>query len=188
VQVGGLSGVKALGAGKSHSLAVLNDGTVRAWGQNGGGGLGDGTTTRRATPVPVQGLGGVGKLENIVAVDGGEGHSLALAADGTVYAWGQNTQGQLGLGVADSRSHSLPEQVPGLSGITAIAAGYRYSLALKDDGTVYAWGQNSNGELGNGSVGTSGIGEQPPQRNGYRRWRITRPGRPSRWDRAGLGR
>ncbi|HEY8598297.1 MAG TPA: S-layer homology domain-containing protein [Thermomicrobiales bacterium] len=154
VQVTGLSGVKAIGAGKSHSLAVLNDGTVRAWGQNGSGGLGDGSTTRRATPVQVKGVGGVGVLGDIVAVTGGEGHTLALAADGTVYAWGQNAQGQLGLGTSDTASHTTPAQVPGLSDIVAVSAGYRYSLALKNDGTVWAWGQNIDGELGNGSLGT----------------------------------
>jgi alpha-tubulin suppressor-like RCC1 family protein len=154
VQVTGLSGVKAVGAGKNHSLAIMGDGTVRAWGLNNGGGLGDGTTTRRATPVQVKGVGGNGVLGNIVAVTGGEGHTLALAADGVVYAWGQNAQGQLGLGTADTGNHTTPAQVPGLSGIVAISAGYRYSLALKNDGTVYSWGQNADGELGNGSLGT----------------------------------
>jgi alpha-tubulin suppressor-like RCC1 family protein len=156
VQVPDLVGTVGVGAGYTHSLAVLTDGTVRAWGLNGYGQLGDGTADSRATPVPVVGAGGQGTLGGIIAVAGGEAHSLALAADGTVYAWGANAHGQLGFGAADSGGHPVPSAVPGLGGITAIAAGYRHSLALGGDGTVWAWGSNADGELGNGSVTTAG--------------------------------
>jgi alpha-tubulin suppressor-like RCC1 family protein len=156
VQVPGIDGARGVGAGYTHSLAILADGTVRAWGLNGYGQIGDGTVASRANPVAVVGAGGQGTLGGIVAVAGGEAHSLALAADGTVYAWGANAHGQLGLGAADSASHPVPTAVPGLTGVTAIAAGYRHSLALKGDGTVWAWGSNADGELGNGTVTTAG--------------------------------
>ena len=81
--VSGLTGVVAIAGGYYHSLAVKSDGTVWAWGYNGAGQLGDGTTTNRLTPVPVSGLTGV------VAIAGGGCDSLALKSDGTVWAWGE---------------------------------------------------------------------------------------------------
>ncbi len=143
VDVVGLTGITALGAGAEHSLAVRSDGTAWAWGQNAQGELGDGTTTDRTTPVQVAGLSGV------VAVDGGPAHSLALKSDGTVWAWGLNNYGQLGDGTNTQRN--TPVQVSGLSGVIAIAAGGDHSLALKSDGTVWAWGKNTDGQLGDGS-------------------------------------
>ena len=85
----GLSGVKAIGTGNNHSLALKTDGTVVTWGYIRTGQLGDGTTTR-LTPVQVRGLGGV------KAIAAGNYHNLALKTDGTVRAWGANYEGQLG--------------------------------------------------------------------------------------------
>ncbi len=121
----------------------LAQGPVVAWGDNGLGQLGDGTTTSRLTPVPVS-LGGV------IQVSAGRGHSLALKSDGTVWAWGFNGQGQLGDGTATNRL--APVQVSGLSSVVGIAAGGFHSLALKSDGTVWAWGSNDNGQLGDGTA------------------------------------
>ena len=115
------SGFTAVAAGDLHSLALKDDGTVRAWGFNLFGQLGDGTTDERHTPVQVQNLSGVR------AIASGVDHSLALKSDGTVLAWGRNRFGQLGDGTTDER-HS-PVQVQNLSGITAVAAGDSYSLA-----------------------------------------------------------
>ena len=120
---------------------------ARAWGQNGNGQLGDGTTTDRNTPVTVNNLSGVKTLAS------GWDHSLALKEDGTVWAWGNNSYGQLGNGTTTD-SHT-PVQVSNLSGVKAIAAGYYHSLALKTDGTVSAWGDNYYGQLGNGSTTSS---------------------------------
>ena len=144
VPVDGLSGVAAIAGGGSQSLALLADGTVRAWGNNSSGQLGDGTTSDRLTPVPVSGLSGV------VAIAAGYDHSLALLADGTVRAWGNNSSGQLGDGTTSDRLTPVP--VSGLSGVVAIAAGYDHSLALLADGTVRAWGGNSYGQLGDGTT------------------------------------
>jgi alpha-tubulin suppressor-like RCC1 family protein len=154
--VPGLNGVVAIAAGDDHSLAVLSDGTVRAWGSNYYGQLGDGTTCdpttkancQRSTPVAVPGLGGV------VAVAAGHGHSLAVLRDGTVRAWGWGGYGQLGdgtpcvSGAASRCQRSTPVMVSGLSGATAVAGGSRHSLALLGDGTVRAWGSNDTRQLG----------------------------------------
>jgi uncharacterized delta-60 repeat protein len=118
-------------------------GTVWAWGWNGVGQLGDGTTTDRHAPVQVRGLSGV------VSVSAGPWNTLAVRGDGTVWAWGWNGVGQLGDGTTIDRH--TPIQVPGLTGVVAVAAGYYHSLALKGDGTVMAWGWNGVGQLGDGT-------------------------------------
>ena len=146
VEVSGLTGVTAIAAGGAfnhHSLALKSDGTVWAWGYNGGGELGNGTYTDNNTPVEVNGLSGV------TAIAGGGFHGLALKSDGTVWAWGYNVSGQLGNGT--NTTSNTPVQVSGLSGVAAIAGGDIHSLALKSDGTVWAWGYNLDGELGNGT-------------------------------------
>jgi len=143
VQVTGLTDVFKIAAGGSHSLALKSDGTVWAWGFNGNGQLGDGTTTNNSTPVQVTGLTGV------TAIAGGFQHSLALKSDSTVWAWGSNDQGQLGDGTTTQRL--TPVQVTGLTGVSAIAGvGSSNSLALKSNGTVWAWGDNNNFQLGDG--------------------------------------
>ena len=144
VQVSGLSGITAIAAGGEHSLALKQDGTVWAWGNNSFGQLGDGTTLYRPTPVQVSNLSG------ITAIEAGDVHSLALKQDSTVWAWGDNSFGQLGDGTTTERH--TPVQVSGLTGATAIATGRGYSLALKQDGTVWAWGVNTTGALGEGPV------------------------------------
>ncbi len=144
MQVGGLTGVTALGSGYGHSLAVKNDGTVWTWGVNFTGQLGDGTTINRTTPVNVGGLSGV------VAVAAGSSHSLALKSDGRVWAWGWNVYGMVGDGTTVDRW--TPVLVGGVTGVVAIAAGEYHSLALKPDGTVWAWGWAGFGGLGDGTT------------------------------------
>ncbi len=147
VQVSGLGEIKAIASGNNNSLALKNDGTMWAWGSNYYGQLGDGTRTDKTTAVQVSGLSG------ITAIAGGYSHSLALKNDGTVWAWGDNYYGQLGDGIQPYVPYiSTAVQVNGLSGITAIARGYSHSLALKNDGTVWAWGSNVYGQLGDGTV------------------------------------
>jgi alpha-tubulin suppressor-like RCC1 family protein len=147
--VTGLAGAIAVSAGDAHSLALLNDGTVRAWGENDGGQLGDGTLTDRSAPTRV------GSLTGVMAVAAGGNHSLALAADGSVWAWGANASGQLGDGSTVTRN--LPVRVSGLTDVVAIAAGSQHSLAIRADGSVWAWGSNAQGQLGF----TNGIGMAP---------------------------
>jgi alpha-tubulin suppressor-like RCC1 family protein len=148
VPVTGLKFVTAVAAGGHHSLALLANGTVVAWGGNGFGQLGDGGTIESSVPVAVQGLSGVR------AIAAGASHSLALLTNGTLMAWGDNESGQLGIGTSAEHSE-LPVPVKGLTGVKAISAGADYSLALLTNGTVMAWGGNESGQLGTGSTKSS---------------------------------
>jgi alpha-tubulin suppressor-like RCC1 family protein len=142
--VSGLSFVTAIAAGGQHSLAVLANGTVMAWGSNQTGQLGNGSEITPSVPVEVSGLTGV------QAVAAGVGHSLALLSNGTVMAWGDNEDGQLGTG--NTSESQVPLAVKSLTGVRAIAAGGNDSFALLSSGTVMAWGDNEHGELGDGSI------------------------------------
>ena len=132
-------------ASQNHSLAVKSDGTVWAWGENNYGELGDGTTVGRTSPVQAAGVTGA------TGVSAGYSHSLAVLSNGTVWSWGFNQDGELGNGTTNSPKPT-PLAISGLTGITAVAAGQYHSLALKNDGTVWAWGYNSNGQLGDGTT------------------------------------
>lgn len=142
-----VGGLKSVDAGPEHTLALLADGTIQAWGRNGHGRLGDGTTNDRFTPAPVKDANGTGVLSNVIAVAAGDAHSLALKADGTVWAWGSNFLGQLGDNSSIDRL--IPVQVHGAGGtgvitnVIAIAAGAAHSIALKADGTAWVWGRST---------------------------------------------
>ncbi len=133
-----------IAAGSAHSHALKSDGTIWAWGYNGVGQLGDGSYADKTTPVQVSGLSG------ITAISNGSEHSIAIKSDGTVWTWGGNENGQLGEGTYANNKNS-PVQVSGLNGAIAIAGGYKHTVALKSDGTVWAWGYNGVGQLGDGS-------------------------------------
>nr|WP_082312815.1 Ig-like domain repeat protein [Salinispora fenicalii] len=140
--------ITAVAAGDRHSLALTSTGTMLAWGENFIGQLGDGTTTRRSTPVAVNLPTGT----TITAVAAGDRHSLALTSTGTMLAWGENFIGQLGDGTTTRRSTPVAVNLPTGTTITAVAAGDRHSLALTSTGTVLAWGDNSAGQLGDGTL------------------------------------
>ena len=128
------------------SPATDNPTTVWGWGGSHWGDSGE--THGNAALIgrlPVQASG----LTGAMAVDGGAGHSLALKNDGTAWAWGYNTYGQLGDGTR--QTCLTPKQVPDLTGVVALAGGDYHSLALKSDGTVWAWGRNNSGQLGDGT-------------------------------------
>ncbi|MFY0563436.1 MopE-related protein [Archangium lansingense] len=138
---------QAIAAGQNHSFALRSNGQVLAWGQNTYGQLGDGTTTTRTAPVPVAGLP---PARSIAA---GLSHSLAVSGDGIAYAWGQNNTGQLGDGTLNNRTTPVQVVIPGNVTVTAVAAGLSHSLALTTDGKVWAWGQNANAQIGDGTTG-----------------------------------
>ena len=153
VRVAGLpAGVRvtAVAAGAFHNLALTSDGVAYAWGRNNAGQLGDGTTTDRATAVPVTGLPAGVRLTSVAA---GAAHSLGLGDDGKAYGWGGNTSGQVGDGTTTGRLG--PTAVTGLPAavrLTALAAGTSSSLGVGSDGRGYAWGDNSSGQLGDGTL------------------------------------
>ena len=166
VQVSGLTGVVAIAAGSFHSLALKSDGTAWAWGDNYEGQLGnnDPNYSNSSVPVQVEDPTGTSTLTGVVGIAAGREHSLALKSDGTVWAWGGDYYGQLGDSNTNLFSSSLPVQVKDptgsfyLSGVAAVAAGAFHSLALKSDGTVWGWGDNAYGELGNGQSDNTGYG------------------------------
>lgn len=148
----GISNVVSVAAGWDHSLAVKTDGTVWAWGWNQKGQIGiaggySEYNDPHSAPLQISALG----TDN-VAVAAGERHSYAVKSDGTVYAWGINNYGELGNGTSDNSPHSTPTQVTGLTNITAVAVGNYHAIALASDGTLWAWGLNSSGQLGDGTT------------------------------------
>lgn len=177
IQVDGLTDIVAIAAGGYHSLALRQDGTLFAWGSNQYAQLGyvpheyinnilvinspvvgDSTASGICTKpnnmgsypcriIPEQ----VGT--NVTAMAAGTLHSLAVKSDGTVWSWGYNHLGQLGNGTT-SNDPTPPVQVSNLSDMTTVAAGGNHSLALKNDGTVWAWGSNSTAQLGDGTTNT----------------------------------
>ncbi|MEV7278993.1 chromosome condensation regulator RCC1 [Streptomyces sp. NPDC093111] len=140
-----LAGNGGSAANRAFAVALLEDGTVESWGGNGNGQLGDGTTTDRPVPVTVAGLSGVS------TVAAGNGFAAAVRG-GRVWAWGQNNLGQLGNGVTTDAATSRPVLSQSLRGVTDIALGCGYTLALRDDGTVWSWGENTYGQLGLGTL------------------------------------
>jgi alpha-tubulin suppressor-like RCC1 family protein len=143
----GLSGARQVvgGGWSGGGYALLEDGTVRAWGDNGSGQLGNGWTSNgngggSSVPVPVVGLTGV------TAVSSGGYSAFALKSDGTVWGWGSGY-----LGTSSYDSSPVPVRVPGLTNVVAIASSGQASFAVKSDGTMWAWGWNGSGELGLGS-------------------------------------
>jgi len=152
VKINTLSDIKGISAGGSgiagtHAMAVKSDGSVWTWGANNKGQLGDGTNTDRYLPVKVKGENGNGFLANIRKIAAGGNHCLALDADGNVWAWGDNTYGQLGNGTYNDSVY--PVKVTGLPEIIMIAAGQKHSIAIDKNGNLWVWGQNISGQIGN---------------------------------------
>ena len=148
--VSGLSGIKQVASGYGYSVALKKDGTVWAWGYNGSGSLGNGTTLDSYTPTSVANLTGV----KSIAV--GQLHVLAVKTNGTVWAWGLNGEDQLGQ--TEEISYSpVPVRVEGLANVRAVGAGYNFSVAVMEDGTVKTWGSDNDEALGNGAGGSTHV-------------------------------
>lgn len=147
-------------AGQQYLMFVNSDGTVWTSGDNYYGYLGNGTLGGTDTFSEVHGSGNVGYLSGITAAAAGYDHALALKSDGTVLAWGYNGEGELGDGTISQTGcycEVTPIRVSGLTNIVAVAANIASSYALRSDGTVWAWGSDGNGQLGNGLVNSTGV-------------------------------
>jgi alpha-tubulin suppressor-like RCC1 family protein len=144
--VGALTDWSNVSIGKSDSVfAIKTNGTLWAWGANGSGQLGLGNTVNRSSPVQV------GALTNWATVSSGHAAStVATKTDGTLWAWGKNDFGQLGLG--NTTYYSSPKQVGALTTWLKAISGYSVTLAIKTNGTLWSWGNNSTGQLGLGNL------------------------------------
>ncbi|MFH1434664.1 MAG: hypothetical protein ABIJ56_03005 [Pseudomonadota bacterium] len=147
VDVTGLSsGVTAAATGGLHSCAILDTALVRCWGKNDQGQLGDGTIVDKTTPVEAWGL-----HPGVTELDTGDAHSCALITTGGVRCWGDNVYGQLGDGTTFSRATA--GAVFGLvDGCAGMSAGLNHTCALLDEGGVKCWGNNADGQLGDGTT------------------------------------
>ena len=154
--IGALSGktVVSIKGGGVFTLALTSDGRLYAWGNNGFGSFGDGTTTDSETPVPVD-MSGVLASKTITAIAASYATAYALDSTGKVYAWGNGDYGQIGDGGSSRRHSPVAVSTSGvLSGktITAIAAKGAHCLALSSTGEVFGWGDNPTGVIGDGST------------------------------------
>lgn len=147
VQVVRLSAAIAIAAGEDHTVVVKSDGTVWAFGDNSCKQLGNDTMESSSMPVQIIGL------SDVTAVAAGHGHTVALKSNGTVWSCGHSWFGQLGNGTSPTGGKSTPVRALYLSGVSAIAAGFGHTAALKSDGTVWTWGYNYDGQLGDGTSG-----------------------------------
>lgn len=165
-QFGNISTVSSISAGGGHTLALKSDGSVWAWGYNASGQIGDNTLLDKEVATKVLGEGGFNNLTGIIAITAGARHSVALKNDGTVWTWGDKDWGQLGDATFGNQSSdtifgdytTTPVQVVDTTGtatltdIKSIAAGDYFTLALATDGTLYSWGRNDFGQLGDGTT------------------------------------
>jgi hypothetical protein len=145
--VGGYTDWVQIGAARLHTVAIRSNGTAWAWGRNESGRLGDNSTTNRSSPVSV-----VGGFTDWVQIGAGGYHTFALRANGTAWAWGNNSRGQLG----DNSTTNTSSPVSVVGGFTdwvqIDGGGREFTVALRANGTAWAWGRNSYGQLGDNST------------------------------------
>jgi len=149
------SPIKSVVCGYVHTVALCDDGSVWCWGRNTYSSLGSGNTTDSMSPVRVKTSGST-YLTNVVNVTANYYHNLAIKSDGSLWGWGLNSYGQLGIGSLINSFYAV--QITGSSAtnpVIAVAAGCASSMALKKDGSVWVWGDNNKGEIGNGTTSTT---------------------------------
>jgi alpha-tubulin suppressor-like RCC1 family protein len=144
-------------AGYLHTLAIKSDGTLWGWGDSTSGQVGNGSISTRVS-TPVQILSG----STFVKIAAAHSNSYAIKSDGTLWAWGLNTDGNLGIGVVNALKYSTPVQVGSLTTWSDIKAGGSSAFAKRDDGTYWVWGYNGEGELGIGATTTRSSPVQLP--------------------------
>lgn len=144
--VGGFTDWKFVGSGNFHSFGIRTNGTLWAWGSNNDGQLGDNTVVSKASPVSV-----VGGFTDWCQVSGGGNHTLALRTNGTLWSWGSNGQGRLGTN-STTTSSSPVSVVGGFTDWCQVSAGLAHSIAVRTNGTLWAWGYATSGRLGDGTT------------------------------------
>jgi alpha-tubulin suppressor-like RCC1 family protein len=154
VQIGAGYQWQSVASGNYHTEAIRADGSLWAWGRNDKGELGDGTNQNRVALVRV------GTASNWRNVSVGQQHTLAIRTDGTLWAWGRDDSGQLGDGTPDGNINPNPTQIGSDTNWQSVAAGSGHSLAIKTDGTLWAWGLNGDGQLGDGGTSSRSLPAQ----------------------------
>jgi alpha-tubulin suppressor-like RCC1 family protein len=144
--VGGFTDWCQVSAGNVHSLGVRQNGTAWAWGCNGSGRLGNNATVDRSSPVSV-----VGNFTDWCQVSAGNAHSLGVRQNGSAWAWGLNTNGQLGDNTVVTKSSPV-SVVGGFTNWCQVSAGSIHSLGVRTNGSLWAWGSNLTGRLGDGTA------------------------------------
>jgi alpha-tubulin suppressor-like RCC1 family protein len=145
VQIGALTNWAQVSAGASHTASVKTDGTMWAWGGNAQGAVGDGTVVNKSSPVQI------GALTNWAQVSTGNANTAAVKTDGTMWAWGDNTGGKLGQNDVYI-NRSSPVQIGALTNWARVSTSSSNVSAIKTDSTLWAWGSNTTGQLGDGTV------------------------------------
>jgi len=145
--------VTAISSGANFSMAIKTDRSLWAWGFNGHGYLGDGTVTNRNNPVKI--------MDDVVSVSAGNSHSMAIKTDGSLWAWGHNGYWQIGdwPGISRWSANSTPVKI--MEDAMAISSGGYHNLAIKTDGSLWAWGMKDSGRLGNGDADISELHGTP---------------------------
>jgi alpha-tubulin suppressor-like RCC1 family protein len=146
--VGGFTDWCRVDAGSGHSLGLRSNGTIWSWGSNSFGHLGDNTTINKSSPVSV-----VGGFTDWCQIASGAVHSMGLRTNGTAWAWGVNSGGQLGDNTTTCRSSPV-SVVGGFTDWCQVTSGTVHNLGLRTNGTAWAWGNNCNGQLGHNTATT----------------------------------
>lgn len=147
-------------AGALHTLAIKSDGTLWGWGDSSSGQVGNGSiAVRVSTPVQIH------SGSTFVKIAAGHANSYAIKSNGTLWAWGTNSSGQIGNGTSGATKYSSPVQVGALTTWADVKAAGSVAIAQKDDGTFWSWGYNSEGQLGIGSTSAKSTPVQIPGTN-----------------------
>ena len=169
VRIGLLNNWKTIAASESHSMAIKTDGTLWAWGRNDYGQLGSSSMTD--SNIPIQ----IGSSTNWKSISISHRHTLAIKTDGSLWAWGANDSGQLGDNTNTTRTS--PVQIGAALDWGGIAAGnYSFSAAIRTDGTLWAWGSNYAGVLGDGTNFNQNGSSVPKQVGADANWKSVAAG------------
>jgi alpha-tubulin suppressor-like RCC1 family protein len=144
MQIGGIAQWKTVETGMYAVMAIRNDGTLWAWGKNTASQLGIGNNVNQNLPKQV------GTDNHWQKISAGYRHTLGIKSDGTLWGWGNNVYGQLGVGM-NIPTYNTPVQIGTANNWQSVSAGHDHTLAIKNDGTLWAWGSNETGQLGNGT-------------------------------------